>query len=325
MNFEYKLKITEADSVDLKQLSELHKISFASIFKKSMVSNDYMTPEFYKWKYNPPAGKGVIAVVEKDKQIISCTAMIPVNVNLQNQNFKAWQVVDGATNPQFQANGFFGKCMRALREELKGDDIQFAFPNKNSLDFFFRNQHKLAEKVGFYAKVNFLQSEKAKSVFKNECFNEAVNQFFKKNSSLKIAYINRNVDYLNWRYIQHPGKVYQWHVVTWCNEVTGFAVVRPFFVKGMRILLLLEYFSQNQEAARQLGYFIQSCANNEHCLFTAVYLSNVSRHSFPQSGFVKIPSFFLPKKQVFSIAANDKNHPLLTADWFLQTGDWDAF
>ncbi|MGE5109066.1 MAG: hypothetical protein ACM3H8_16130, partial [Sphingobacteriales bacterium] len=71
MSAEAILKITDIDNVDLDQYCLLHRTAFKELLDKQSVKADFITPEFFKWKYNTPAGKSKIAIIEKDERIVA--------------------------------------------------------------------------------------------------------------------------------------------------------------------------------------------------------------------------------------------------------------
>ncbi len=86
----------------------------------------------------------------------------------------------------------------------------------------------------------------------------------------------------------------------------------------------MEFHSLNKKAEKEMLIFLRKVALIENCSFAGLFSNNEPQPSVFTSGLIKIPSFMLPKKQI--LMTYKKNSETLQNDnWFIQTGDWDAF
>ena len=71
------LTVVTPDEIDFDAYARLQRASFAGLLDRSGVSDDFMSPEYYRWKYRPPAGPARVAIVFENGEMMASTGMLP--------------------------------------------------------------------------------------------------------------------------------------------------------------------------------------------------------------------------------------------------------
>ena len=137
--------------------------------------------------------------------------------------------------------------------------------------------------------------------------------------------IFRSSDYMNWRYQKKPGTEYLCYAHIDGITVLGNVVVRIVKRKKIKVLLVMEYHYIDHNAIPFLNRFIRQSAVKNKCL-SVIMLSARNQFKVDKTWFFRLPDFIQPKKMVFyGNPLKEEDQVLLNDNWFIQTGDWDAF
>ena len=138
----------------------------------------------------------------------------------------------------------------------------------------------------------------------------------------------RGFEYLNWRYVKHPINDYQIFVYDSEKVRQGFCITRRVKLMGREMLVVMELWSLNKKVDMALLRHAEKWARNEKINFMVMIDSKFSLLSGLLSGFLPIPSMFLPKRQILTTYMNKDvgdSVRLGGGPWRVQMGDWDAF
>lgn len=319
------LKITDVDNIDLDEYCLLHKTAFKELLTVQKVKDGFLTPDFFKWKYNTPAGKAKIAIIQKEERIIAGVAVWPLSAIYNGKVITVWHSGDVVALPGERGKWFFAKCMKALMSELPEGSFLFGFPNQNNAAGANRAGFKPIEQLNFYAKVyTGFYGKKYADTLKN--FTQPQDQYAKDVIGENTIGIYRSAAYMNWRYLHKPETDYHCYNVESDGKIIGNTVVRSAIIKGKRILLVMEYHYTQKNTRHQLLKFIKQAAAKEKCSIIGIFSGKLFAPEFFNTGFIKVPDAFLPKKQILVGTLNNANEKtLLQNNWLIQTGDWDAF
>lgn len=114
-----KLDVIPARNIDLMAYAAMQRSSFAEMLEAYGVTDSFMTPEYYRWKYESPWGEAKIAVVTEQGEMVASNAMLPYVLRREGDSFRAWQSMDTATIPKARGKGYFSKCINARRAHCK--------------------------------------------------------------------------------------------------------------------------------------------------------------------------------------------------------------
>lgn len=323
MSFTTQLRIYSPDELDMTEYCHLQQFAFKELFEKNKIGIDYLDNAFFKWKYNPPAGKAKIAVATHNGKMIASVAMYPVFFVKKGGIFKGWHFVEAATLPEARGKKLFLKCMNLLIETLEAGEIIYVFPNKTSLHGTVRMGFRQIEQVPFYLTALLHRNKKRENSEFDFEFTSAQDLYAKELSENSVL-LYRDADYMNWRYNQHPHVKYYSYSPKVGGKVVGNIVLRCSVIRGIRFLLLMEFHSLNIEAERQMVSYLKEVSAVENCFLTGLFSAGRSAAVFGSIAMLKVPSFLLPKKQVL-MALGVETKTNSETNWVSQTGDWDAF
>lgn len=323
MNEKAQIIITEFDKIDQEQYCSLHIAAFSEMFSQNKITENNFTVDYFQWKYNLPWGKAKLAIAKLNGRIVGGVSMLPFYAIHQGQIFKVWHTGDVAVLPEFQGRFFFNQSMTALRNEVDADSFIFGFPNHNNLSGAKRAGFPGLKELCFYIKP-VLFKRYSKGLIGTTSFDFLQNQYADALAANGNAMLYRTADYMNWRYIERPGSNYFIYSHLINERVTGNVVARVAAMKGFRFLVVMEYNFIDKNAVRHLNQFLAYTARKNSC-FAAVLVSSPGNYTIGNR-FIKVPAFLQPRKiTLVGNTAKKTTHPLIDADWFCQTGDWDAF
>ncbi|MBN1382512.1 MAG: GNAT family N-acetyltransferase [Deltaproteobacteria bacterium] len=320
--------LVQADELDYSAFVDLQIKAYAHLLSSAGTSSEYMTEEFYRWKYNPPAGQAWIAIVKSNKGYIAANAMIPQKIRWCEKTILGWQSCDTATIPDARGKGYFQRCLDALNEIIGPSDIFFGFPNKNSIRGFIKLGWKEISSVTTYVNpfVRF-QPYYFSEVFEIERFDIKFDILFEKLTRLGWITLEHGVDYLNWRYLDHPIYDYSCFICQKNKEYSGFAVLREAEVFNQSVGLVMDLWCLDSSSARKLLQYAAWWARQRK-LRLAVHMDSLVDFSTNfVSGFIPIWSKILPKRQILMGQGTyiSECREFSNNQWRVQLGDWDAF
>lgn len=322
---EPKVILYSADQLDIAAYCLLQQSSFADLFKQNNIVGNYLDPAFFQWKYNTPAGKARIAVVNENGHMVASVAMYPVNLINGDKISTSWHFVEAATLPEARGRGLFKACMQTLIDSLESDELIYVFPNRTSINGTIDLGFQQLQHLQFYAKL--ILNRKGNSELKSESkviFSEAQDEYALNMDRSNSIMVLRSAAYMNWRYNEHPHASYYSFAPEQNKKTMGNVVLRAVEIKGIKQLLIMEFHAKNKAVEKQLMSYIKKIALLERCSLAGMFSTKIQRPSFFTTGFMQLPSFVIPKKQIL-MGINANRKPIQNKNWFCQTGDWDAF
>ena len=320
-------ELVSAPNLDYPTFTKVQYQVFHELVKAQGADLSYITEEFYRWKYNPPAGSGKTAVIYLDDEMSAVNSMYPFQIRSPFGLHKGWQSCDTATMPQARGQGCFFSCISQLKSSLAQEALFFGFPNQNSKRGFEKLGWSVWREVDTWVfPLVLARNPQPTSLQEFEKFGEAVDHLNLQIASQGLTYLDRNAAYLNWRYLQHPQVKYR--IFAWVEneQWLGFVVTREAQVKGRRFLFIMELWSLTPELERALLSACVSVAAQQKLRHVLLFDSGHNDWAKWSSGFLRIPRRFLPKRQLLmGEVVGYSNAPLQHMNWRTQLGDWDAF
>ncbi len=321
-----KLDVIPARNIDLIAYAAMQRSSFADMLQALGVTDSFMTPEFYRWKYESPWGEAKIAVVTEQGEMVASNAMLPYVLRRESDSFRAWQSMDTATIPKARGKGYFSKCINALHEVVLPEELFFGFPNRNST----RGLVKLGWKENCLVDIWVASTIPWPSARENTSLvtslPHSMREFTSALTKSRLTMIERSPEYLNWRYLKHRVHQYEVMVVQHQEKVTGFVVVREASIQSRKFCLIMELWGESLAVRSSLVGNARSWARQRRVSFLAMFDNRIPMFDAFRLGFIKVPTPFLPKRQVLMGAGKgEKAQAVMMSQWSVQLGDWDGF
>jgi predicted N-acetyltransferase YhbS len=239
---------------DLQSLLELLRSTF----------NGYPKMEYWGWKYSQnPHGSPIIRVAEDKGRIIGCYILNPVKIRIGQVLVMGAQAVDAAVDNAYRGGGVFKKLAVGAIAQAEKDGVSFiyAFPTEISYKGQVRIGYRpmfILPKMFSVFRIGSLLEERVrlsgsflqKTLDMVDSFQRISKQKIRFNSNygLKVrvlgdfdsrfeafwkeicrenngVLVERNLDYLNWRYMKNPEKHYTTYVCEKNGEIVGYVVV----------------------------------------------------------------------------------------------------
>jgi hypothetical protein len=270
----------------------------------------------------------MIAFFMEGGTMVASSAQVPLHIRLGDTKLFGWQQCEAATLPDSRKKGHFGKCLSSLKDSLRPNDISFAFPNQNSKHGY--SELGAEEKGILTTWINpwsLLGKTSSSSISKIACFNKEQDALAERLAHLGNTMLDRGAAYMNWRYVQNPAFKYTAFAHRKGDEQLGFIVVRRAQVLNHEVALVMDLWGLESSTERALLRFVTGWAKLEG-LRKIILLDNGLRLiDALLTGFVPIPSYLLPKKQILMsfVKSGEEARKVMDNTWRVQTGDWDSF
>lgn len=321
------IRVVGPEELDFGPFVNLQQKAYAEIV--GATGTGYLLTEpYYRWKYAPPAGSAKIALVEDETGLIAANSMYPLNILSGGDRILGWQSCDTATDPRGRGKGYFMKCLHALKAELSIEDLFFGFPNRNSAPGFLKFGWVQHGDVRTWLRVLPARKSAAfRAIDSIDHFTAAQNNFFEEFAKQGGALLERNSTYMNWRYKQHP--LHRYEAFSWsvAGEMLGIIVLRRAKISGHELAIVMEALAVSPQAERGMLDFAASWAKERRATYTLVLNNTIRITNGIFSGYVPVPMWALPKRQVLMGAPETgaRARAAWSMPWRIQIGDWDGF
>ncbi|WP_339887716.1 GNAT family N-acetyltransferase [uncultured Flavobacterium sp.] len=333
-----------------------------SIFKECFYRNgSKKNNEVIEWQFlkNPINKQYVdIAIDIKNNQTAAIYAIFPIKFKIKNSVLIGSQSLDTITDIDYRGKGLFINLAKDVYEKASQNDVKlvYGFPNGNSIYGF---QKKLAwevlDPVPFLIKpfrtsyftnkiswlswlpnINLVRSNnKVNDNYRVESKNEfplAVNEVWTKFSKTINVAVNRDKEYLDWRYINKPLEDYKIvHAYNEENKYIGFVVFAVKSKHGGKIGYIMElvYNTDYKDA----GEFLLKHATNQinqskaDCVLSWCLEHSPNYEAYKAQKFYNMPEKFRPIELHFGARSFDDNlYDVINKreNWYLSYSDSDT-
>jgi GNAT superfamily N-acetyltransferase len=314
------IDLVSATNLDYESHVRLLRAAFARSAFSGEIARTF-TPEFYRWKYSPPAGSAVVSHAQGEHGVAASVSAMPLVVSGPDGTHRAWQIVDIATAPDMRGRGYFRQCLEALCHDLPRGEILFCFPNVKSSPELYRQGFALVAELDMYARLILPRRLPWRSATRQV---ERPLVFGREISILAASFwqISRTNEYMNWRYTRHPIHHYEMLIDGPWGDPSGLAIVRPFSVFGVKVALFLELHGCTEGVVKRLVNEADVWASRKRIRFSMAISA-----SRPTSGFLQVPTRLEPKRNICVaryIGSSSEADRQISGPWSMQIGDWDG-
>ena len=186
---------------------------------------------YWEWKFETnPHGDALIWVGEDDGRIAGCYIWNPVRIRLGAKAIRGAQSVDAATHKDYRGRGLFTDLARTAAEDVAESDLAlvYAFP----VEAASRGQVR----IGFEARWTVTPLAPSATdgpirrraddfaLDRSASFDSEFDAFTPQERDGELS-VDRDPDYLRWRYDQHPTREYDTLVCHREGELCGYCVL----------------------------------------------------------------------------------------------------
>lgn len=320
--------------------------------------------KWWQWMYRDnPNGKGIVWLAVHDGKVVGQYAIVPRRMKVGSQSVAGALSLDTMTHPGYRRQGIFETLAKAVYEEAGRDGIHIVhgFPNEFSypgfvtrLDWFYvdtmgtllkplnwRNALTIAISnrlllmigalTGNLVGMAFSRGRKAPAVegliiAQVPSFDERINEFWAKLSHQYRVMVERNREYLNWRYVDAPDSDYLVYIAERGAEVVGYLVLHCMQMGQASAAIIFDILAESEEIAQCL--IAEAVERSKRERVDLVYYASVGGSSVPKAfrrnGFMHFPSVKRLRFCAYSTSSCASREFLQNrGNWFIQMGDSD--
>lgn len=290
------------------------------------------TPEFFRWKHKTsPFGASYSLALrsEMDGELAGIRLFQRWDLARDLEVVSAVRAVDTSTHPKHQRKGVFTYLTRTALVALEADGVDLVFntPNSNSLPGYLKMGWELVDRIPIqgrllrgFSKVR-LEAHDFETLVQG-CEEEQIMSLIDGARVPGKNQIRKSINYLRWRYSEHPTVDYRFSVLEQDKVIHGLAVWCETERKGLTELVVCELFARTgQSCAELLGNVIRSSSSHYS---VAVFTNNpIASEAMRQNGFRQIP--FKRISFVVKPLSSSLGQILNRESWTLSTGDLQVF
>jgi GNAT superfamily N-acetyltransferase len=219
---------------------------------------------YWEWKFEQnPHGAGRIWVADDEGRIAGCYIWNPVRIRLGEATFLGAQSVDAAVHPDYRRQGLFTKLARTAVDDQTTEELAlvYAFP----VEAAYRGQVR----IGFTPKVPVaamarpllttpMRRRGVDGLVVNELteFDSRFDAFSNSRKGWELS-VQRDAEYLQWRYHDHPTREYDTLVCEENGKPCGYCVLSVEATQrrlARGYIVDLQVLPDSEPAAALLGY-----------------------------------------------------------------------
>jgi hypothetical protein len=307
-----RVDIVSAADLDFDELVELQRRSFVGVPGAAQLDT-IQTADYYRWKYNSPAGLAKIAQVRDGHGLIAMNAMFPMSFVRSGVRMRGWQSGDTATAQSARGKGCYQNCLTALMEQLGPQETFIGFPNPTSVGLFRKLGWREFDVLQLFGGLPLGSLQE--SVVRVEQFGPAQDALSAKLASPAVM-VERTAAYLNHRYLSPDRPIYQCFATD-----DGYVALGVLKVKGRNVALVMDCQALTQRVRNRLLRHAGGWARAKGCVGW-IAVTNTSRAlGLIGQGLFPVPKALAPRRLILVV---QRGRPASDGDWRVQLGDWDG-
>jgi hypothetical protein len=315
--------------MEIKEFKTGDEFAILDLFQ--LVFNKPMSSKYWYWRFQDnPAGKHMIKLMWNDNQLVGHYAVSPVFMIINNKKVLTALSMSTMTHPDFGGRGVFKDLSLSLYDFLENKlDVKsiWGFPNANSHYGFIKNLkwndvavvHTLTMNV---SKVPQVQSEYISIL---DYFQSHHVVILKKITDVFKISVDRNLAYLQWRYIDNPSNSYI--IFEYCKEdIIHFLVTKIYpsqTKENKQDIFIMEYGVKDYSLLPEFIEHIKS-----HYKDTIENFTIWCNIHDPKHIHLEKLGFILQGRQTFLSARYANLEDELITDyknWYISLGDSDVY
>jgi hypothetical protein len=276
--------------------------------------------EYFIWRYIKNSDELLISLAFENNKIVSSYSAIPMKLRWNVNDYKSALIMHTMTHSDFQGKGLFAKTGLVLYEHLKNMNYKIIWGFPNVMIHASR-----INKLGWVDIYEFpTMSCSVKNNFKIDSEIIFDDKFCLDYSYIDKKYekisVEKNKNYLQWRYSECPNSTYNNIVIRDGNFVIGYMVLKKYENK---INIVDHYFNNNEDFDHLFNQAISFAINNECDLITTwANINSKYKLILEKKGFThSLPITYFSGKLLDDICGLDYN----IQNWDLAMGDDNVY
>ena len=281
---------------------------------------------WWKYKGSNPFGKSIIVVAEDKKKIIATFSIIPINYKFNKKLINGSHSIAMLVHPKWQKKGVIKLVVDKAISVAEKNKIKFiyGYPNDNAYEI-----HKLifdykdvSDQYFYHHKLNFNNFIiNYKNIFKIKKFSYLHGEFLEKIKKNYKIVLDRNIKFLNWRYLSRPDNKYYAFGYYIKKEFKGYCILKLYkenkILRGHIIDIITK--SDEKKVFKDLIKFSLNFFKKHNCNEANLWLQG-------NKNFQKIlldNNFKINKSRKFICRFNDKKFEakFKKSNWYFTMGD----
>ena len=308
-----------------------------------------------------PLKKSHVYLAKQKQNIIGYYHIPTYDFIINKKKYKIGSIQDVAVLKKYRKKNIFKKLSSfAIHSSSKYLDLMYTFPNKKSIHTFLKYEkfnflttlpfyihsvnsinllkskfnffglNVIAKLVDFYFNLfssKILKNEKI--IFIHKLDKNVLNLFNEFSIKHKI-YLKRNLQFLDWRYNGFINSPYKIIALKKENKLVALAIIKIDKIFGCKSVIVMDF------AYTQLSYFKKillniknlKVAGFKNISFILLSALTIEIKEFGKIGFLKIPSFFVPRNLNLLFRSKSKfmnDFLKYKKSWLVTLSDWDVF
>ncbi len=319
------ISVVEPENLDFKSHAHLLQTAFQEVLKGTGEEST-LSPEFFRWKYSGPIAPAKIAIIRENGKMVAANSMFAFDIIWKEKIIRGWQSGDTATLPEARGKGYFVKCIQALGDTLKPNEIFFGFPNGSSIRGLEKAGWKERYIMPAWARVIPPLTKTDPNVTQIKEFDQEHDLLFKAYAKSPLPMIEKTSAYMNWRYMKHPVGQYKAFAYKGSQNVDGVIVLRKVSGFDRKMAVILDLIAINPIVETKLYKFAASWAAENNLWPTITLTTNLNYSRGLRNLYFPVPSKLMPKRQVLlGKTSGPVAEEVFSQRWNLQLGDWDGY
>lgn len=298
-----------------------------------------------------------IAIDPTNEKVAAIYAIAPVKFKIGDQQVVGSQSLDTITDVDYRGKGLFINLAKSVYDKAAANQVKlvYGFPNGNSIHGFAKkldwqvldpvpfllkplNSSYFSKKIKFLSWLPNLpigfKSAVAKNVEIREefAFPDQVNALWDKFAKSITVAVQRDKEYLTWRYLNKPQEDYKiLHAYTQAGAYIGYIIYCVKGKHGGKIGYIMEYIYDPQHsdlASNLMKQAVNSIIEEKaDCILGWSMEHSLPYQTYKKSGFMNLPEKFRPIELHFGARAFDPQFALLINErknWYLSYSDSDT-
>ena len=325
------MHLGSANQNDLNEIVDLMKVILPKLNRNR---------ELLFWQYfQTPTGSAKLYTIREKDKIVSFYAAVAMSLRINEKIYSARMIQDVMTLPDYRGRGYLHHLAKACFKEMnKKNEIGFTFPNEKSHKSFIRTGWDVLAKVPLRELLischnnqilnlseKLIELEDIKLPFSNMKNSKNLHPIIDEiwtQSGIQNS-INRDYEYLNWRYSK-PGEKYFGFLI---NNNAGFLVIKVFDNENQKIVHICDLIikKNEQKLISEVLKFVKNYAVMQNAQKITAWCLDDNPYSqyFDNVGLRLVKNY---NRTIF-INAQGNSSPIITQKefWHISQADSDVY